>query len=435
MKVLFINPNPYRPAVPPVGLEYVAEATREAGHAVVMFDTVVEDVASLPARVRSERPDVIGITLRNLDTGNFFNNQSFVTPAADLIASLRTYFSGPIVVGGAGFTLLPVALLETLGADLGVVGEGETVFPALLANLSTPQLVPNVVYRGADGRARATERRFEWKPTIKPRRDLIDHRAYYDRFGGFKNHTIANVQTARGCDRFCSYCAEPRVIGRNLIAREPDEVVDEVERIVAKGITDRFFFVDSEFNVSPAHATAVCEALLRRGVQINWAAYLIPDHVDRELVTLMARAGCRQMFWTMESASDTVLKSLAKSHRAADVVRVGRLCGELGLDPIILLMFGGPRETAATVAETWRHVRDIPNAHFGVVTGVRVYPSTPLARQMLHEGAIRQESDLIPPVYYRPEHVRQEVFPAVLEHFGDMPNAVVLGPQRKTKFD
>lgn len=436
MRVLFINPNPYRPAVPPVGLEYVAEATREAGHEVSIFDTSIEDIGALPARVRSWRPDVIGVTLRNLDTGHFFNSVGYVRPTAALVSSLRRDFAGPIVLGGAAFTLAPRLLLEAIGADLGVVGEGEGVFPALLGRLDAPHEIANVVYRdGRGGPVRETPRRFDWRPALRARRDTVDHHAYYRRYGDLPGHSLANVQTARGCDRFCTYCAEPRVIGRNIITRDPDEVVDEVERFVARGIRDRFFFVDSEFNASPAHAAAVCEAILRRGVKIQWGAYLVPDGVDRAFLGLLDRAGCRDLVWTMESASDRVLRSLAKSHRSDDVVRVGRACGELGLRPIILLMFGGPGETAATVADTWRKVHDVPNAVFGVVTGVRVYPSTPLARQAMREGQFADEAALLEPVYYRPEHVRETVFPAVQQRFGAMPNAIVLGPDRKTRFE
>lgn len=436
MRVLFVNPNPYRPAVPPVGLEYVAEATRAAGHEVSIFDTGYEDVADLRARVIAWRPDVVGVTLRNLDTGHFFHSVGYVAPTAALVASIRRDFAGPVVLGGAAFTLSPQLLLAAIGADLGVVGEGEGVFPALLARLDAPHEVPNVVYRDPrDGAVRATPRRFDWRPTLSPRRDTVDHHAYYRRYGDLPGHSLANVQTARGCDRFCTYCAEPRVIGRNIITRDPDEVVDEVERFVAKGIRNRFFFVDSEFNASPAHAAAVCEAILRRGVKIQWGAYLVPDGVDREFLRLLDRAGCRDLVWTMESASDRVLKRLAKSHRGDDVARVGRACGELGLRPILLLMFGGPGECVETVDETWRKVRDVPNAVFGVVTGVRVYPSTPLARQTIAEGQVADEAALLEPVFYRPAHVRDVVFPAVHERFGAMPNAIVLGPERKTRYD
>ncbi len=44
--------------------------------------------------------------------------------------------TAPIVVGGSGFTLLPEEVLDFLGADYGVVGEGERAFLELLGELS-----------------------------------------------------------------------------------------------------------------------------------------------------------------------------------------------------------------------------------------------------------------------------------------------------------
>ena len=436
MKILFINGNPYKPAVPPIGLEYVCEAAQDAGHEAVIYDFSHESPAGLERSVRAYRPDVIGITLRNIDTGHLFNNISYIPELKALIAGIRAYFGGPIVLGGAGFSLLPSGIMREVEADYGIIGEGEEYFPRLLENLGDPARVPNLVIRDKEtGKIVCTPREMGRPLRLKLKRGTINHPKYYELFSRHPTHSLANIQTKRGCNKNCTYCAEPDVIGRTIIKREPEEIIDEIRRFIGKGIVDKFFFVDSEFNVCPDHAAAVCEALLKHDLRIGWTCYLTPENTGKDLVSLMKRAGCTSMVWSMESASETVLKGLGKAYAPSDVMRIAGICGEMDQPYIILLMFGGPGESVATVNETWRNVRKAKKAFFGIITGVRIYPSTPLARQALKDGVISREEDLLFPVFHRKEYTRDVIFPAVEKRFGSMKDCVLLGPEKKTKFD
>ncbi len=436
MKVLLINGNPYKPAVPPIGLEYVCESARQAGHEAVIYDFSIEDPAGLPRSVGAFRPDVIGITLRNIDTGHLFNNISYIPELKALIAGLRTYFSGPIVLGGAGFSLLPSAIMSEVKADYGIIGEGEICFPLLLENFANPDRVPNLVIRDKKtGGISCTLKKPHGGPPLKLMRDTVNHLKYYELFSHHKTHSLANIQTKRGCDKNCTYCAEPDVIGRTIAKREPEDIIDEIKRFTAQGITDKLFFVDSEFNVCPDHAAEICEALLKYNVRIGWTCYLTPENTGKDLIALMKRAGCSCMVWSMESASEPVLKGLGKPYAPSEVMRIAGICSEMDQPYIILLMFGGPGESRDTVHETWQNVHKAKNALFGIITGVRIYPSTPLARMAQNDGSISSQDDLLFPVFYKKDYTRDIIYPEVEKHFGSMNNCVLLGPEKKTKFD
>jgi len=436
MRVFFINGNPYKPAVPPIGLEYVCEATLNAGHEATIYDFSLMEETGLETAVRTFSPDVIGITLRNMDTGHLFNNVSYIPELKKLIAGIKIYFKGPIVLGGAGFSLLPEEILRTVEADYGVIGEGDVYFPQLLENLSHPENVPNIVIRNRTTQTITATKKETLKhcpPQLK--RGTVDHSNYYKMFSKYPGHSLANIQTKRGCNKSCTYCAEPDVIGRTIIKRDPNDIVSEIKEFIKKGIVDQFFFVDSEFNVCPDHAAEVCEALLANNIQIRWSCYLTPENTDKRLISLMNRAGCENMFWSMESASDPVLQGLGKNYNAADVMRITNTCDELNQTYTILLMFGGPDETEHTVKETWENLRNAKNANFGIVTGVRIYPSTQMAQTALKDGIIASENELLAPTFYRKEYTINVIFPAVEKHFGSMKNCVILGPERKTKFN
>ena len=71
MRVLFLygNPSTALLPVPPVGLAYVATATRRAGHAVRFVDLAgaIRPRDELRARLAAFAPDVVGISIRNID--------------------------------------------------------------------------------------------------------------------------------------------------------------------------------------------------------------------------------------------------------------------------------------------------------------------------------------------------------------------------------
>jgi len=88
-------------------------------------------------------------------------------------------------------------------------------------------------------------------------RSWVDNKRY------FKEGGQAGFETKRGCNGSCIYCADPVAKGRNIRLRPPSAVADEVEHLVAQGI-DHLHTCDSEFNLPPEHAIAVCEEFERR---------------------------------------------------------------------------------------------------------------------------------------------------------------------------
>ena len=91
-------------------------------------------------------PEAAGVSLRNLDSP--FTKVSYYAEFKRLVRALRPHVPGPLIVGGAGFSLFAEALMrEVPQLDFGVRGEGEHVLPALLAGPEAPERVPSVYYR------------------------------------------------------------------------------------------------------------------------------------------------------------------------------------------------------------------------------------------------------------------------------------------------
>lgn len=164
MKVLLVSANTERINMPtlPLGLGLVAAAARKAGYEVGFLDLGPEpdSQSALRGAVEQESPDVIGISVRNIDDQEMESPRFLLEPVKAIIAACRALSQAPVVLGGAGYSIFPDAALASLGADIGVCGEGEVVFPVLLSRLQTgqdPSDLPAVHVAGRDHR---TERAF-----------------------------------------------------------------------------------------------------------------------------------------------------------------------------------------------------------------------------------------------------------------------------------
>ena len=383
---VLVNTNVVRPPVSPVGLAYLGEGLREAGVAVEVVDLALDSggVSALGPALSRLHPLAVGLSVRNTDDCSLATGLSFLPWIGEMVAEVRRHTAAPVVLGGVGFSVAPEGVLEATGADMGIAGDGEVAAALLAGCLSrgeAPWATPGLVYRRS-GRVVANPR----SPTPlrrlpPPRRSLFDNRRYQD------EGAMVGVETKRGCPRGCIYCADPVAKGRRLRLRPPGTVAAEFAHLVSQGVA-YFHLCDSEFNTSPAHAKAVCRALIRAGLgdRIRWYTYCSPLPWDDELLELMRRAGCAGINFGVDSLYDPQLRSLGREHRREDVARLVAGLRRAGLNFMCDLLVGGPGEDEASVRATVEEALRLGLPLVGVAVGVRVYPGTPLGRLLARGG-------------------------------------------------
>jgi radical SAM superfamily enzyme YgiQ (UPF0313 family) len=364
MRVLLISANREQLPSPvvPIGVLSVAGAIREQ-HEVRVVDVCFEadPIATVEQAIAEFRPEVVGVGLRNLHTNAYDDSDALIDQYAALTASIRRATKAPLVLGGGGFSLQPSRLVDRLGADYGVVGEGEYVFPALLERLASGaaaerlMTATSVLPRAAGplrllGKGRPPSSDLDTLPP--PARDLVDLR-YYELDG------TDNVQTKRGCAFQCTYCDYPDIEGRTVRVRDPETIADEVlARSRVPGVT-HVFFVDSVFNVPPAHALAVCDALIARGTPVPWVCYGTPAAFPEELVSAMARAGCQGVEIGSDAGTERLLKRLKKPFKLDDILRTRELFLKYGILDSHTFVIGAEDETVEEAEDTLKFVEKL----------------------------------------------------------------------------
>jgi radical SAM superfamily enzyme YgiQ (UPF0313 family) len=363
------------PPIGPIGLDYIAGAVREASIDVEFLDLglVDEPVEKMRGYFSHRAPQLVGISFRNVDDCFWPSADWFVPGLKETIRSIRNMSQAPIVVGGVGFSILAEAIVKYSGADFGIRGDGESAIVLLMRELEGGQRfaeVPGLVWQREGG---VYSNRPAWPDTISlvTSRDVVNNPAYFQQGGQ------CGLETKRGCNRKCIYCADPLSKGAKLRLREACEVADEVESLLSEGI-DVLHFCDSEFNVPRSHALAVCEELTNRllGNRVRWYTYMSPVPFDAELAGAMARAGCVGIDFTGDSACESMLRTYRQQHTREDLVTAVKLSRLNGITVMIDLLIGGPGETPQTVRETIEFIKRINPDCAGAALGIRVYPGT-----------------------------------------------------------
>jgi radical SAM superfamily enzyme YgiQ (UPF0313 family) len=351
----------------------------------------------------------VAFGIRNLDNCWFFAPRSYFDDVREFADIVRKNFSGPLILGGTGFSVSPHGWMRRLNADCGVMGEGERAFQEVLTRLENGQPLD-----GIDGVITASKSSAPsvGSPTRAiaqlgelplPAHDLCRYPRYL-RGGGF-----VGVQTKRGCPFKCSYCVYPQLEGRLYRLRPPEAVGEEVEKVYRESKVRDFFFVDSVFNDPRKHALAVCQELSRRKLPVRWNAFCNPVGFDAELARAMAQAGCNGVEFGLDVASEKMFAAMSKPFAQKETRIALKAAHDAGLPFANFMLFGGPTETWKDVEDTQNFLNDCApaNAVFATI-GIRVFENTPLAGTAVQEGQVAPDQDLFEPTYYLSSAMAQD---------------------------
>jgi len=418
MKVLLVSANclttPY--PVYPLGLDHVADAI-SSHHDVKIADLNALD-EPLGRVIDLFSPDVVGMSLRNIDNTDQSDQKSFVAEYRLLAQEIRKATHAPLVLGGSGFTLFPKEMMDTLGADYGILGEGERLADLLAA------LEKKVPIEGIPGVV--TPKGFQKIPPPLTgtfgRKHLLKspHLRYY-----LKNGGMLNLQTKRGCPFRCIYCTYPHIEGRKLRLISPEAAAEDALRLQRAG-AKYFFVTDSVFNSHADHSMAVAEAFIEAGIKIPWGAFFAPMDLPKRYFELMASAGLSHAEFGTESMCDRVLRAYKKPFQTKDVYKAHKAAIDSGLYVSHFFLPGGPGEDESSLDETLNNIEKLTKSVFFFFPALRIYPHTVLYDMAVAEGQISPAVPLLEPCFYASQKIsRDEILGRLTNHAEGRSNWVV----------
>lgn len=420
MKIILLSANTLTVPYPvyPIGLDYVAAAI-PSHHQVSIMD-LNDTGGKLPInRIKELQPDIIGISIRNIDNTDYADPVGFAESYKTLIAEIRNCSRARLVLGGSGFTIFPREFMEALGADYGVIGEGERLallLEALEQRLDTVN-IPGIITSDTSDNNRFKKSGYAKIPpplTHLPDRKFnpqtTPHKAYYIRKGG-----MMNLQTKRGCLFRCIYCTYPYIEGRRMRLIPPEKVAAEALELKNAG-AKYLFITDSAFNAHPEHSLAVAQEFIRCKLSLPWGAFFAPISPAAGYFDTLSQAGLTHVEFGTESLSNSVLKAYQKPFKVEQALAAHQAAISANLHIAHYFLLGGPGETRRSIEETLSNIELLSQAVFFFFCGIRIYPHTDLFDLALNQGQIQPSQLLLEPVFYRPNTLAEHEILALVQH-------------------
>ncbi len=378
--------------IPPVGILYVSACMKKAGLPVYTLNLNLAE---------GEVGDIISkeIQKNSIDivcTGDLVVNYKAVQEVLDAAKEVKPDII--TIMGGGLVTHSPEEAMDIVeNADYGVIGEGEITDTELVRALirgTDIEAVDGVIYRKA-GRLVKTQKRKEV--------ENLDQLPWpdYDGFGYFellKRHSSngrlsAPLTTSRSCPFNCTFCSKSG--GDRYRQRSLESIFSEMDYLVEKyGVTE-FFLNDELFADKLDRVSEFCEAIKARGV--TWHVMLrISNKIDFELLRTMKDAGCVGICYGLESADDSVLKSMRKGTNAELMKRVLEDTHKAGLNVRGGFIFGDVAETSESVEKTFDWITE--NAELlgnASISPIVLYPGSLLYDNAVKSGSIKSAKEHI----------------------------------------
>lgn len=388
------NDIPY----PPLGVAYLSSAGKDIGIPSQIIDgQFTKDLSKQVLETAlSCEPILIGISSTLLQ----------LPDAVKTAREIKTANSASIVVfGGAGPNCLPPDELYKYAGDCinaVCIQEGEHTWQDILkehagssdkdGELSNPAylfedvagLLINTGHEFIPTASRPLVRNLDTLPM--PDLEGINAKKYIETWRTNGGMGSISLLPSRGCPFGCIFCSKT-ISGRIFRHHSPERIVDEMERVTQNygfDITrDEIFLFDDNLSTKRKVMIEMCELLIRRRMRVNWSCQARVNTVDAEMLSLMATAGCKEIYYGVEAVTPNLLKFIGKgiiADQAAEAIQMSR---SVGMQPGIFLIVGIPGEKKRDIEAMADFIRKTKPAHVGFST-LTPFPGTELYERTRH---------------------------------------------------
>ena len=370
--------------LPPIGLMYVASALEKAGFEVQMLDNYlmkkpIEEVRVLIAKTQ---PQIVGITCGSATYPKCIETAKIIK---------ETKPDCRIVVGGWHASYMPDSLLAHSEIDYVVMGEGERAITQLATavisgNEDQATTIPGVACNRLGKTIKNTPRFIENMDEIPyPARHLLPLELY-DRTIEFLDAKPADVMSiSRGCIFNCGFCETRKLWGNICRGFSPKRVIGEIEDLQSRYGSKGIYFINDNFTLRKEATIELCNLMIQKKLDLEWVCDTRVDLVNNELLATMRKAGCKTIWFGVESASPRILKRIGRNTTPQQVETAFKLCKKNGIKTACSFMLGLPDETLADMEASLKFAKKLDPDWCQFNTFI-AYPDSMLYNELLESG-------------------------------------------------
>jgi len=368
-----------------VGIAYVSASMKKAGHRVFTanLDYVQGEITTvLRDLIEENHIDV-------MCTGGLSRDWTKIKVIIDVVRAIDPRIL--CVVGGGIISADPEPAMRVLDADIGVIGEGEDTLCELAEALDCGK-----DYRHIHGLVFKTDQGL----TVTPRRKELGHLDElplpdFDGFdyGRFVADTgLAVITCSRSCTYACSFCFRPA--GHKYRQRSMENIIAEIDMQISHYHPRSLALADNLFASSRERVLEFCTAIKERG--ISWGCSLrVSDATDFEMLQEMKEAGCSSVNYGLESADNSVLKSMRKGITVEQIETALDNTWKANIHLQANFIFGDPNETSETLSNSLTFFHKHKERFLFPLDPMIAFPGTPIYKQACKKGLIQDREQFL----------------------------------------
>ena len=214
-----------------------------------------------------------------------------------------------------------------------------------------------------------------------PARDLFPMERYKPLPNQYKKLPLTNMVVIRGCPYFCTFCDQS---GTGARRRSPQKVIEEIKQCIEKFGIKEISFWDDTMSYHKKWMKEFLDLLIKENLDLCWSCYAAVNTVDENLLKLMRKAGCWNIFYGYETAIDDLAKNIQTNKKNRDfekMKQVARWTKEAGIEVRGSFLIGLPGETPELAKKTIQNAIDL-DPDYAQFTLVCPYPGTKLAKEI-----------------------------------------------------
>ena len=342
---------------PPYGLLTIASVLEKNDFLVKIIDAdsrkgiSLEDILRLSGEFD---PDIIGLTAYSI------NADHLVTTAKEL----KEQSGVPVIVGGPHVISFPEDLERHEFIDLLCTGEGELAALEVMEAIRDNKGFANIAgisYRNGQEFIRNSQRELlaDLDRLPYPAFHLLDElKAYAPTPLMYKQLPILMLTTSRGCPYSCIFCNS--IWGKRYRCNSAEYVVDMIEENVARyGFREVMFYEDT-FCLKKERVLRICELLQQKDMGLSWSCSSHVNHLTKEMLLEMKKAGCWIISVGIESGNQEVLNFIKKSSKLERIREVAGWASEVGIKVRGFFILGHPVDNKQTIRQTIDFAKSLP---------------------------------------------------------------------------
>jgi len=321
-----------------------------------LLEKPIEEIKAEAAKLQ---PQILGITCSSVTYSRVIETAQAVKES---VPTCR------VVIGGWHASYEPETLLTNPEVDYVVMGEGERAMVQLANYIikgdktNDPSQIAGLAYRNDDGQIIKNPRQYitSMDEIPFPAWHLLPIEQYVremEYLPGVK--PVDNMSIARGCPFSCAFCETTGLMGRTCRTFSPQRVFDEIKYLQNKFGTKGIYFINDNFTIKKKETLELCRLIRENKLDIQWVCDTRADLLTKELIQEMKSAGCRTIWFGVESGSPRILEKINKGVTVEQTTRAFQMCKDEGILTACSFLLGLPGETVEDMNASFKFARKL----------------------------------------------------------------------------